>query len=231
MFLFKLSKPTKKKSDKYIEHDQNKHLVDEMKNTAGVLPHYCVYFAWFLCLVTTLAAATFTLFYSLMWGKEIADQWLASILISSVQDIFIVQPTQLFVVVVSLVLSRIKSMGGDSVKEGERSDDDHDDDFKLLRDDPKQRFKEYQMDAIRERTKKKARLNVIVKDIFLHLAFVFLLAIVCYGNKNENRFLMTRTMMDPFMKFDLVRTNTENTKTYILITVFIVTKLRLLLKA
>ena len=165
-----------------------------------------MYIGWFLCFVTTLTAATFTLFYSLMWGKEDAEQWLASILISNGQDIFVVQPTKvmLAVVVISLLLSRKNSSKEGNSGEGEDYDS-YDDNIDFLSDDPKQRFKQSLLEKMRIRSKKEAQLTGIVKDIVLHLIFVFLLAIVCYGNKDKNRFLMTSATRNAFTKFDLVR--------------------------
>ena len=70
VFLFKSSKPRGKKGDKYKEIDHAQQLVNKVSETGCMLPHFCVYFAWFLCFTTTLAAAAFTLFYSLMWGER-----------------------------------------------------------------------------------------------------------------------------------------------------------------
>ena len=208
VLLFKSSRPRSKKADKYKDIDQVQRLVDEISDTGCMLPHFCVYIGWFLCFVTTLTAATFTLFYSLMWGKEVAEQWLASILISNGQDIFVVQPTKvmLAVVVLSLLLSRKNSSEEGNSGEGEDYDS-YDDDIDFLSDDPKQRFKQSLLEKMRIRSKKEAQLTDIVKDVVLHLIFVFLLAIVCYGNKNKNRFLMTSATRNAFTKFDLVRLN------------------------
>lgn len=207
VFLFKSSRPRKKDRDKDRdkdrENDQAEQLVDEIKNSGCMLPHFCVYVGWFLCCVTTLAAATFTLFYSLMWGKEVAEQWLASILISSSEDIFVLQPIQLMLVVFALLLTRFKA-GSRYFRDETEGENDHENEIDFLSDDPKQRFKRDQIDKIRERTKKEAKLTGMVKDIVLHLTFVFFMAVVCYGNKNDNRFLLTRTMINPFTKFDLV---------------------------
>ena len=203
--LFKSSKPRKKNSDKYIEIDQAQQLVDEIRDTGRMLPHFCVFIGWFLSFVTTLTAATFTLFYSLMWGKEIAEQWLASVLISSSQDIFVVQPTKVMftVVIVSLLLTRNKDASEDLDAERERADDQKTD-IDFLSDNPKARFKRDKLEAIRKRRKKETQLTVMIRDIIYHLIYVFFLAIVCYGNKNGSRFLMTKTMINPFTTFEMV---------------------------
>ena len=204
VILFKSSKPRKK--GKYMKIDHAQQLVDQTRDAGCMLPHFCVYFAWFLCFVTTLAAATFTLFYSLMWGKEVAEQWLSSILISNSQDIFFVQPTKVMVVVVvaSLLLIRTKDKSEDSESESEGSGVSLNE-IDFLSDDPKQRFKRSRLEVIRERTKKEVELAGMTREIVRHLIFMFFLAIVCYGNKNRYRFMMTSTLLNPFMKFDLVR--------------------------
>ncbi|XP_027041641.1 uncharacterized protein LOC113669763 [Pocillopora damicornis] len=152
-----------------------------------------------------MAAATFTLFYSLMWGKETSEQWLASILISNGQDIFVVQPTKvmLAVIVISFLLTRKNK--GKCEEEEETATDPHAIEIDFSCDDPKQRFKKYQREKMRERSKKEAQLTSMTRDIILHLIFVFLLAIVSYGNKNGNRFLMTTETRNRFNKFNLVK--------------------------
>ena len=206
VLLFKSSKPKNTKGDKYKEFDPAQQLVDQERNAGCMLPHFCVYFGWFLCLVTTLTAATFTLFYSMMWGKEVAEQWLSSIFISNCQDIFIVQPTKVMlgVVVVSFLLTRTKGSSEDPEEDKEEGGI-RESDIDFLVDDAKERFKRSRLEAIRDRTKKEVKLAGMTKEIVLHLIFLFFLAMVCYGNRNSYRFMMTSTLFNPFSKFDLVR--------------------------
>jgi len=206
VFLFKSSKVRSKKGDKYKYIDQGQQLIDQVRGAGCMLPPFCVYLAWFLCFVTTLTAAIFTLFYSLMWGKEVAEQWLSSILISNGLDIFVIQPTKvmLAVIIVSMLLTETKRNSENSVEE-EKEGDVCENDIDFLLDEPKERFKRWRLQVIRERTKKEVKLAGMTKKIVLHLIFVFFLAMVCYGNKNSSRFLMTITLLNPFSKFDLVR--------------------------
>ena len=201
VFLFKSSRTKEKKEDKYKDSFQAQQLVDEVNGQGCMLPYFCVYIAWFLCFVTTMTAATFTLFYSLMWGKEVAEQWLASILISNGQDVFVMQPTKvmLAVILVSFLMTRNKQ---DDVEEGDVKDGElHDDNVDFLSDNPKQRFKQSLMEKMRIRSRKEAQLASKAREIVFHLLFVFLLSVVCYGNKNENRFLMTTEMKNIFASF------------------------------
>ena len=83
----------------------------DKKGASPCLPHWLVYIAYILCFVTTLTAATFTLFYSMAWGKEISNKWLSSMLISFIQDAFVTQPLKIFLaaVVISLILKKLPS--------------------------------------------------------------------------------------------------------------------------
>ena len=66
-------------------------------------PYWCVYVGWTLCILTTLSSAVFTLFYSMMWGREQSNLWLTTMFISFVQDTLISQPLK--VVIVSLIFA------------------------------------------------------------------------------------------------------------------------------
>lgn len=205
VFLFKSSKPRSPKGDRHEESDHTQQLIDQVRDPGYMFPHFCVYFAWFLCFATTLSAAAFTLFYSMMWGKEVAEQWLSSILISNTQDIFVLQPAKVLVVavVVSFLLTRTKG-NGNADEECERGNV-CEDDINFLNDDPKERLKRSKLNAIRKRTVMEVKLNATVREILIHLLFVLFMAIVCYGNKNSYRFMMTKTLLDPFATFDGVR--------------------------
>ena len=207
VFLFKSSKPRGQNKDKYQDADHAQQLLDQVTDAGCMLPHFCVYFAWFLCFVTTLTAATFTLFYSLMWGKEVAEQWLSSILVTNGQDIFVVQPTKVMVVVVIISLLLARNTHSNDSDEDSENGDACEDDIDFLIDNPKERFKRSRLEKIRQQSRKEAKFAVITKEIVLHLIFVFFLAMVCYGNKNSHRFIMTETLLTPFSKFDQVRTD------------------------
>ena len=203
VLLFNSSKPRSVKADGYKETDDVQQLIEQVKDAGCMLPYYCVYLAWFLCFATTITAGTFTLFYSLMWGKEVAEQWLASILISNGQEIFILEPgkVMLAVVVISLLATRSK----ENSKEFEASSTDVClNEIDLICDNPKECYKQGQLAVMRERAKKEEKLASVMKEIVVHLIFVFLLAMVCYGNKNSYRFMMSTTLLKPFPKFDKV---------------------------
>ena len=74
-------------------------------------PYWCVYLGWILCMLTTLLSAVFTLFYSMMWGREQSNMWLTTMAISFVQDTLISQPFK--VLIVSLIFAMYSKLPDD----------------------------------------------------------------------------------------------------------------------
>ena len=74
------------------------------------LHHIFLYVAWFLSLATAITSATVVFFYSLMWGKETADEWLSSILMSITMDILAIQPVRLVTLtaVAAIIITKAK---------------------------------------------------------------------------------------------------------------------------
>ena len=76
--------------DKENDQRQNKKTKKKKKG----LPHCFVYFAWVLCFLSSATGAVFTVFYSLQWGPEIANEWLIAFVTSFFQSILIIQPVK-----------------------------------------------------------------------------------------------------------------------------------------
>ena len=68
------------------------------------LPHGFAYVAWVLCFLSSVTSATFTIFYSLDWGPEIANNWLIAFTTSFFQSIVIIQPLKVLTVALIFAL-------------------------------------------------------------------------------------------------------------------------------
>lgn len=62
------------------------------KKKTKTLPFWCAYLAWGLVLLTSTASAFFTFTYSIEWGKELANAWLTSMVMSIVESVLLIQP-------------------------------------------------------------------------------------------------------------------------------------------
>lgn len=64
------------------------------KSTSDGLSMWLTYICWLLLGVTSLAAAFFTALYSLQLNKDQATSWVISMILSVLQNVFIIQPVK-----------------------------------------------------------------------------------------------------------------------------------------
>ena len=170
----------------------------EKMKIPGLFPPFFVYVGWTLCLLTTLTAAAFTVFYSLMWGAEVSNQWLTSITISFLQDVVVTQPIK--VVAIASVLSLLikKPPEHDTVygrplkrdsKKGQGSID-------TPRGEELEKAKGFGI--------KLRKMVQILLEIALFVLFICVLFVVVYGNRKTSRFMLTKAMRDTIGKFERV---------------------------
>ena len=158
----------------------------------GCLPHFFVYIGWMLCLLTSLAAGTIVIFYSVQWGKEISNQWLTSALISFFQDVALMQPIKVIAVALLLAL--------------------------ILRKPPEEKTAQSVKDSALEVDKnvnvvaptgeelvtaRRYRENIVetisnLVEIVLFLLFVVCLFVIVYGNRGYSRYRLTLNLEDMF---------------------------------
>ena len=87
--------------------DENKQMTlkTNAEKESFSLPQWFIFIPWLLCFLLSTCAAAFVLFYSLQWGADTSEQWLASVAISIFVDIFVVEPIQ--IIVVAFILPHI----------------------------------------------------------------------------------------------------------------------------
>lgn len=161
----------------------------------GFLPHFFVYIGWGLCILTSLTAAVFVVFYSMMWGKETSNQWLTSIMVSFIQDVFVCQPIK--VVLLASFLSLLVKKPPETVKAYGISFHKENDYNKTEEGPPQGKELEEARDF---RTKVQAMYKII-SEVTLFLLFVVVLMVVCYGNRGPNRFMQTNSLNNSLIAF------------------------------
>ena len=99
--LYKLSSESNHSATIYYTGDKN--VKKRFWQEKYPLPYWCTYIAWLLAVLTILISCWFVVFYSLQWGKEKSEQWLSSLLLSTLQSLVLIQPVK-----VSWPLSSLK---------------------------------------------------------------------------------------------------------------------------
>jgi len=163
------------------------------------LPHFCIYVAWFVCIVGSLLASVFTILYSIQWGREKSERWLSSIFLSTTEDIFVSQPLKIVVLAVILAL-RCKSKinrAGDLAENGKSVQSDHPQTMFNIAKDDIERQRKYR---VLER-----KTNIFAREMVFACLFLLLLMFVCYGDKSKQRYQIAETTRTSFTKFNKVR--------------------------
>lgn len=80
-----------------IENDDKKKINPngKEKKQKRRLPYWMKYFAWTLLVLTSFTAAFFVVLYGFQFGKDKSAQWISSMMVSFVQDVFISQPIKI----------------------------------------------------------------------------------------------------------------------------------------
>ena len=156
--------------------------------------------AWCLLCFSCTVSAAFSIFYSLIWEKSVSEQWLSSMLISFAQEVTIKEPIKVFLTALTFAtIFKIKAKklkvhaceSPQQVKTGYY----------------KKHFWALQLSEVEEmrrRQAKKQNLTRYFTELGLYLVFVFLLMAVCYGNRNDHRYLMTKSIRDGLPNFGKV---------------------------
>jgi len=160
----------------------------------GFLPPFFVYIAWCLALLFSSTGAAFTVFYGLMWGADVSNQWLTSILVSLVQDVLITQPIK--VIALAALLSLL-------IKKPPKQDPVMGPTFfrSRAREAAHIASKPRQVEELAEEkdtSSKEWNTLEAIKEAVSFLVFSFLLMVVSYGNQHPARYQLTRSVSDIF---------------------------------
>lgn len=185
-------------------HRANKHLsihsvtqqTQLRKGHKLLLPYCFVYVAWLLCFLSSAVSATFVIFYSLQWGKEISEQWLISTVMSTVEDIFVIEPVK--IVVAAFLASYFRKSDSmifhfdDISITAERKEVDSKD--VILPEPPRER----ELRRARTYRRREMRMYRDIGKIVSYFAYLWILMSICYGGQNQDGFPLTTSLQKTF---------------------------------
>ena len=186
VFLFRKCEPkTDSQGSRY-------HLANTKAKEPCVLPHFCVYFAWFLCVCTAVVSGLFTVFYSLMWGGEKSARWLTSVLLSLSGDVIISQPVK--IILVSVIIATRCGCKRKTTRESKAAEEQI--------PEPFHNAVSVDVECARKYKINERKMYAYARELTFSLLFFALLLIVCYGDKNEQRYNLKEAIESDFQYFD-----------------------------
>ena len=170
----------------------------DQRRLACTVGNWFVYVAWFLCFCACTVSATFTIFYSLNWGKRKSELWLSSMFISFIQDVTMIEPAKVFLIALILVsVQRRKRAKSDGFSTLEQN-------FQVSAKGRLWEMKIAKIEGMRRHQAKKQNVSRFFVELFVYCVFIILLMVVCYGNKNDHRYFMTKSIRDGLPQFNQV---------------------------
>lgn len=166
---------------------------------------WLTYLAWFFLFSSCVVSASFTIFYSLIWGKSTSEQWLTSVLVSLGKDVTITEPAKvLFIAIFLAAIVKWKK----SRSEGRQS-------HEAAKSSPSQqrlwKMKLSEVEDMRKQQLKKKNLSILYFELVVYVLFIFLVMVLCYGNRNSYQYHMTKSIRDGLPNFEKVSTVNNET--------------------
>lgn len=192
-----------------------------VKRKKRKLPHWFVYVGWLALIAVTFVSAFFVTLYGFQFGKEKATQWLISLLISFVQDVFISQPIKVLFIalIIALLIKKPQEEMEAANFENNNANDDDDDDGGIH--DQQNGFPEFEkfmhrrydqhpstkmeppdlteLNNSREKRKREIRMSQILKEIVIYVLFLLSLFMVSFGQRDPQAYLVAKLMEDTYL--------------------------------
>lgn len=182
-----------------------------------LLPHWCRYIAWFLCILSMVTSVFFLWAYGISFGDTKTRQWVSSLIVSFFASLLVTQPLKVFLT--AIILSTLLKAPDSDVDEEE--EDEEQIDLTLGKDEEwlhalasppgfgkrkgKDRSRLYQPPNLTQLEKaklqrlKEIKMGKILKEIFSYLFFLWILTVLSYGNRDPNAHLMKETLKGAFI--------------------------------
>ena len=187
-----------------------------LKEQRRKLPHWFVYLGWCGIIIVTSVSALFVILYGFQFGKEKATHWLISLLISIVQDVFIIQP--IIVLFIALSIALLIKTPQEQIEATNVNDDDENNDgcydhgqefpefekfmYRRYDQDPPIKLEPPDLNELnnaREKRRREIRMYEILKEIVIYVLFLLALFTVSFGQRDPKAFLVAKLIEDTYL--------------------------------
>ena len=169
----------------------------------NMLPFWCQYIGWAGVFLTCITSAAVTFVYAIEFGEDKTRQWLLSLTISLVNDVFIAQPSKVLIVTVVLayILKRPlkERYACDDVIEQEAFETASPEETEVEAPDFNLCTADDFLRAAREKREKDKFMYSLMKSVFYHLCFTVLVLIIAYGQRDLMGYHLTETQENTFV--------------------------------
>ncbi|XP_077977747.1 uncharacterized protein LOC144433313 [Glandiceps talaboti] len=212
-----LSKPKDKRSEDVVEQSRDK--------SGFMLPWWCIYIGWVAVFLTTLTAASFVIFYSMMWGPVKSADWLTSCMTSFAESVFFMEPMQALLLA-SVLAAFIRNPEVESFKKMEEGvDNEESSSIKEMAprhkaysmfnvpDVAKGPLRQNKLEPIRQRRTKEKKMMAVLYGIIIYSAFIGITIELCTYVRDPLGYMFNQYLHNSYIapkpKFHKIKTPGE----------------------
>ena len=83
---------------------------NQKKKESYLFPYWCVYVGWGLAFIGIVSSSVVVILYGMVFGNSVSLEWLSSIILGFIQDIVVIQPIKVQLVMFLLEYHSNKSL-------------------------------------------------------------------------------------------------------------------------
>ncbi|XP_065653883.1 uncharacterized protein LOC136071939 isoform X2 [Hydra vulgaris] len=201
--------------------DENNFKKEIKKKKDFYLPYWAKYVTWSLCVIAVLSCSCVVLLYGMSFGNKKSLDWLISVVLSMVHDVFVMQPIKIFIIAIitALALKKIddkqKYFADDQAKILAHNENWLHNFHKRL-----SIFERVELDisppdkhlieSIKESRMHKLRLYSLVRELLFYFIFALLVFYLAYTSHGNFSFTQTHDIESLFN----LRSDSSSTKQY-----------------
>ncbi|XP_047140242.1 polycystin-1-like protein 2 isoform X4 [Hydra vulgaris] len=166
-----------------------------LKKKKFLLPHWCLYVAWFLCVGNIFVCVVIIVLYGMKFGNATSLNWLASITIDFTKEILLIEPIKIFIlaIFVAVVVKEVNEEETEFENRGKKLAHDEHWLYKL-KNEPTiydmESIKLQPLDSLtlkkmKELKIKKLKMTALIQEMFIYAFYAALVFFISYST-NEN---------------------------------------------
>ncbi|CAF4229923.1 unnamed protein product, partial [Rotaria sp. Silwood2] len=198
--------------------------IPSVEDKTRTLPHWTIYIAWGLVILSILTCSFFIILYSLEWGAKRANEWLITMMLSFGQSILVIDPLKVFLItaIISFLIRRPYDdetldfndpftgalVSNNSIVENDGQDIYSDSQIKeVARQRRIQLFDlrpidSNEMSRAREQRLREIKMGEIIREIVVYIFFTVVLLFLSYQARDTNSYGLYRDTKNLFITDD-----------------------------
>ncbi|CAF1019415.1 unnamed protein product [Rotaria sordida] len=208
--------------------------IPSIEDKTRILPHWTIYIAWILVILSILTSSFFIILYSLEWGAQRANEWLITMMLSFGQSVLVIDPLKVFLItaIISFLIRRPYDdetldfndpFTGALLTNNNTSDMDDKqetyDETYLKKIALQRRVRLYNLRTInsnemahaREQRLREIKMGKIIREIIFFIFFTIVLLFLSYQSRDTNSYGLYRDIKSLFITEDFHDVNSIQT--------------------